>query len=166
MSYDSIGDPLLREGPKIVSKGWYKLVSGSAIHIGQPVALNDSPGGANYSDSADGNKVWVKPYDDATMAEDAVGIALYEKVASGTNSEYAGLGELRRDIALLLFGPMEMEFVGTAADIAPGTRISAAPGGFDVWASGQNLLGYTLEPIFNGATRALVMIDRNYGGVP
>lgn len=167
MSYDAIGDPLLREGPKIISKGWYKLVNGAEIHIGEPVALNDAPGGANYSDANDGNKVWVKPYDAADSSALALGVALYEKPSGGTESEYAGMGGLRRDLAVLLYGPMEMQYVGTAQDIAPGTKIAPAPGGFIVYdsaaAPAQTILGYTLEPIYSGATRALVMI--NPGGM-
>ena len=124
------------QDPKVISYGEYKLRDAEIIYLGQPVTDDGR-------DTGDGNKVWLKAYDDASGIAMCPGVAISQKLNKGhPDADRLGLGDLRRDLRLMQWGIVPMVHITDTGALNFKTKLAPAVGGFQEWTTGMDGLGY------------------------
>lgn len=130
------------EGKYQSTFGEFKLQSGTAVTIGSPIKIS--------SQGLESNKYWVEPYTDTDGLEVCLGVAVENRVASGTipagYDTPAGMDWTTRDIAFATQGgPMQMRYISGTRVTNLQDIVAPHPSGFQMWQPGMNVLGTVLQ---------------------
>jgi hypothetical protein len=140
------------EQPFIMSRGEFKLVTGSSVFIGQPLY------NSRKIDTSDANKRWAEPYADTNGISGILGFAKHAVYSTSYTYNYLpGLTDMRRDIAYYVEGTIQLPYCGTTNPLLPGSPVAPHPSGFQEWKPGMFCMGTLLTHAWTGSATDFVL---------